>query len=185
MNIFILSRTTAPAVHYRTQAVYHCDKHVVKMIAESTQMLATAVQKFSAFFDDHDGNSLPLPCKPLTGGFTKHPCTAWTCASIVNTNYLCRLALALCDEHQHRYPLSADHQYWPFLRQLGKELDMLGFHINHPLPTHFAVAVKDPALRSTATPHQEAVDIYRRYYQDDKAPFATWKHRNVPEWFVA
>lgn len=179
MNIFILSRSVSPPLHFRTNAKYHCDKHVVKMIAESVQMLATAYH-----------HSLPLaseldapPCKPLSGGFLKHPCVQWTLAHHNNINYLCRLALALCDEHQYRYPLNPEHTYFPWLRQLAKHLDSLGFHANSSLPTHFAVAIKDPAKRSTSCLHQDAVSIYRNYYVDDKAAFATWKNRESPEWW--
>lgn len=185
MNIFILSRTTSPQAHYRTNAKYHCNKHVVKMIAESTQMLVSACYYGHPLLQNMHDRTVQFPCKPLSAGMLKHPCTVWTCFNLTHTNYLCRLALALVDEHQYRYPLSPEHVYAHWLRILAMELWELGYNANSPLPKQFAVAVKDPALRSTSTPHQDAVDIYRRYYHDDKAAFASWKNRELPPWWLA
>ena len=61
-------------------------------------------------------------------------------------------------------------------------------HEEHPdpweVPTHFAVAIRDrPDLRSTRMHRDYAVIHYRNYYVRDKARFATWKRRNVPQWF--
>ena len=185
MNIFVLSRSMSPLVHHRNNAAYHCNKHVVKMIAESTQMLVTALHgaNFPAL-----GTYIPdvltqFPCKPLSPSMAKHPCTQWTAKNIIHFNYLCRLANVLCTEHQHRYPLSPEHCYTPWLRELGRHLDSIGIHANTELPTHFTVAVKNETLRSTSTPHQDAVDIYRQYYIDDKAAFAAWKNRTAPAWW--
>jgi len=186
MNIFILSEEREPLVHYAQQAQYHIDKHVVKMIAESTQMLVTSL------VTTYNAGKLAaapkiannMPCKPLSASMTKHPCTQWTCASIINTNYLACLALQLCHEHQYRYPLSAEHAYMPWLSSLVAELTMLGFGPTAALPSQFAVAVKDANKRTIATDHANALDIYRDYYVRDKRSFATWKKRMKPMWFL-
>lgn len=188
MNIFILSDQLDPTSHYLEQAAFHVDKHVVKMIAESTQMLVTALHtskniRFSGgYVSDAVAN---MPCKPLAAGMTKHPCTAWTCADIKHVNYVCQLAIALCNEHQYRYPLSPEHAYAPWLRALA---DLLatdhGLSAASSLPTAFAVAVKNVDLRSTHTPHWTACDIYRDYYVRDKVLFASWKRRAKPLWFI-
>lgn len=185
MNIFILSRSLAPHVHYRNQAKYHCNKHVVKMINESTQMLVTVLvqHNFPALSKDLPPALAQIPCRVLSASMTKHPCTQWVFKDIKHFNYLCRLALALCSEHQHRYPLSAEHEYLPWLQELAVFLNLHGIHSATELPTHFAVAVKSEILRSTSTPHQDAVDIYRQYYIDDKAAFAAWKNRTAPAWW--
>ena len=60
MNIFHLHKV--PEVC----AKYHCDKHVVKMILETAQMLSTAYQK-------HCGEDTNL-YKPA---YPKHPMTIW------------------------------------------------------------------------------------------------------------
>ena len=189
MNIFILSEEREPLVHYAQQAQYHIDRHVVKMIAESTQMLVTALYAKPSPLTTKSGY-LPasivdnLPCKPLSASMTKHPCTQWTCASIINVNYLACLALQLCHEHQYRYPLSAEHAYMPWLQALVTELTRLGFGREADLPKQFAIAVKNDNKRSIAADHLLALDTYRDYYVRDKRSFATWKKRMKPMWFL-
>lgn len=191
MNIFILSEEREPLVHYAQQAQYHIDKHVVKMIAESVQMLVTSLS-FHANYDRMIGKlaAAPqiannMPCKPLSASMTKHPCTQWTCASIENFNYLACLAWQLCHEHQYRYPLSAEHAYMPWLQALVSTLTV-DFNLGPTaaLPQQFAIAVKNDNKRSIAADHLLALDTYRDYYVRDKRSFATWKKRMKPMWFL-
>lgn len=184
MNIFILSEEREPLVHYHQQAHYHIDKHVVKMIAESVQMLVTvlAAQPRHVQFSMLPTSS--FPCKPLSASMTKHPCTVWTASRIEHTNYLACLALQLCNEHQYRYPLSPQHAYMAWLEALVDQLTRSGFGPNYALPAQFAVAVKDTDKRSSATDHVDALHIYRDYYARDKRGFATWKKRMKPMWFL-
>ena len=188
MNIFILSNALDPVTHYDEQAIYHCDKHIIKLIAESTQMLVTAL--YSGKLPTGMRNYIPdsmtaMPCKPLGASMQKHPCTLWTCESMTNFNYLAQLASMLCIEHQYRYPLSPTHAYRNWLYSvadwLGTDFDLWPYS---PLPTHFAVAIKDATKRSTHTPHHDAVKLYRSYYVADKISFATWKRRGTPVWFL-
>lgn len=187
MNIFILSEQTDPALHYRQNAEFHCDKHVIKMIAESTQMLVTVLHTVSI---PELGTYLPeylvanMPCKPLGPAMQKHPCTQWTAASIDNFNYLACLAQALCDEHQYRYPLSPSHAYSGWIHLLVSYLKAKGYGPTAAIPRSFAVAVKDARLRSIGTPHLDALHTYRNYYVRDKAQFATWRKRMKPVWFM-
>ena len=58
MNIFIINWD------HITCAEWHCDKHVVKMPLETTQMLSTVHRRYSS-----DGPYLPV--------HQKHPCTLW------------------------------------------------------------------------------------------------------------
>jgi len=186
MNIFILSEEREPLLHYKQQAMFHLDRHVVKMIAESTQMLVTSlVTTYNAgklAAAPQIANS--MPCKPLSASMTKHPCTQWACASIEHFNYLACLALQLCHEHRYRYPLSAEHAYMPWLQALVTELTRLGLGPEADLPTQFAIAVKNVNKRSIAADHLLALDTYRDYYVRDKRSFATWKKRMKPVWFI-
>jgi hypothetical protein len=191
VNIFILSDSTDPHDHFLKQASMHIDKHVVKMIAESTQMLVTSFFVANSPLITQSGY-MPasvvdrLPCKPLGSNMRKHPCTEWTCASKQHVNYLCQLAIALVNEHQYRYPLSPEHAYAPWLRNLATLLaDEFGLDAFSKLPETFAVAVKSVELRSVSTPHMQACDIYRDYYFADKILFASWKRRNTPLWWLA
>jgi len=71
-----------------------------------------------------------------------------------------------------------------WLKYLCEELDDLGYPVSNVLPEVFAVAVKDPVLRTTSAPHYEAVELYRNYYFRDKYEFATWKGRPEPIWWL-
>lgn len=187
MNIFILSDSRDPIQHFIESAKCHIDKHVVKMIAESTQMLVTALCTESFISQPSNlflrSNSIANhPCKPLSPSMRKHPCTLWTCADIQHFHYLVRLANELVYEHQERYPLSPTHAYGRWLAELSLLLYSQGPVFI--MPQNFAIAVKDFAARSTSTPHAEAVAIYREYYVTDKKRIASWKKRQMPDWFA-
>ena len=84
MNIFILDSNP------KTAATMLCDKHVVKMIVETAQMLCTASSKLG-----HD-----VPYKPT---HKKHPCTLWAGESRSNWNWLIDHGIEMCNEYTRRY----------------------------------------------------------------------------------
>ena len=79
MNIFVLDNDIERC------AQYHCDKHVVKMILETAQILCTVAG---------DGY------KPT---HKNHPCTVWARHSVDNWLWLRELCYALGREYTHRY----------------------------------------------------------------------------------
>jgi len=79
MNIFVLSLSPHMA------AQFQCDKHVVKMLLESAQILSTV-----------SGG----PYKPT---HSKHPCVLWAGAARDNYHWLVEHALELCREYTFRY----------------------------------------------------------------------------------
>lgn len=79
MNIFVLSLCPIEA------AQMQCDKHVVKMIVESAQMLCTV--GYGTYKPTH----------------VNHPCTRWATRSEANFEWLMAHALTLCDEYTYRY----------------------------------------------------------------------------------
>jgi hypothetical protein len=83
MNIFFLS------FNPRIAAEHHCDKHVVKMILETAQLLYTAHEV--------------LPPGAYKKTHLNHPCAIWTRESKDNYKWLCQLGLALCKEYTFRY----------------------------------------------------------------------------------
>jgi len=84
MNIFALS--------YNVQecAIWHMDKHIVKMPLETAQMLCTVLNKLG----------ISTPYKPV---HAKHPCTLWTGINQSNFRWLSNLGLELCKEYSFRY----------------------------------------------------------------------------------
>ncbi len=193
MNIFLLSYERKAHKHFAEQAAFHCDKHVIKMIAESTQLIITgmlAVRDAGDYSDSlYDHYRLPslaadkLPCKPLSKSHAGHPCCRWASASINHIHYLVRLAISLCNEKKKRWPIKADHEYETWLHAINQDLFKLGFEDYDPIPDDFAVAGKSEELRSTAMPHHQAVAIYRAYYVSDKAAIATWRKVMTPIWY--
>ena len=86
MNIFHLD--TDP----KTCARYHCDKHVVKMIVETTQMLCTAYQRYNGL----DSNLYKM-------GFKNHPMTLWVGNSWKHYEWTIQLLYFLLCEYNKRY----------------------------------------------------------------------------------
>ena len=82
MNIFALDLNPEQA------AQWHVDKHVVKMLLESAQLLITA---------------FPPGTTPYKHTHVNHPCAKWARASLANYAWLLEHARALCDEYTKRY----------------------------------------------------------------------------------
>jgi hypothetical protein len=152
MNIFVLNEDPELA------ARDHCDKHVVKMILESGQMLCAAHQPGTA---------------PWKRTHYNHPCTVWVRASKANYEWLCRLGLELCAEYTRRYGKrhkSEDVIMW-CTENIPNNLPDVGL-------TPFAVAIKNPLYVK-----ESAVESYRAYYLGDKIRFARWRHCDPPSWW--
>ena len=180
MNIFILDENP------ETAAEMQCDKHVVKMIIESAQMLSTAHryldgQEFISIsknnrkikrwchWTDYQKSNIRL----YKSVMINHPCTLWTYASKANYAWHAEHAMTLCDEYTYRYGkvhasqkiIEWCHAYSPMNIPDG------------PL-TPFAQAMPDEYK------HESAVEAYHAYYRGEKARFAKWTKRNIPEWFL-
>ena len=92
MNIFHLHKVP------KVCAEYHCDKHVVKMILETAQMLSTAYQRHCGL-DEY----LYKPAYP------KHPMTIWVGDSIENYKYALMLGTELGKQYTKRYKKYTSH----------------------------------------------------------------------------
>ena len=153
MNIFFISTDAAEA------ARMHGDRHVIKMILESTQMLITCHRVLE------DDDSWILKFKSDLGGkepykmtHKNHPCTVWARTSRANYAWLCALALALCDEKMARWPDKKPHACRPVLEWLAA---------NPPPAMVPTTEMTEPA---TAMPDEfkvpnDPVASYRRYYR--------------------
>ncbi len=89
MNIFVLD--TDP----HTAAIQQLDKHVVKMILESAQMLCTAHHACPS--------DAERPEKFYKQAHLNHPSTIWVRTTTGNYEWMILHALALCEEYTHRY----------------------------------------------------------------------------------
>ena len=82
MNIFVVD--TDPEV----AACQLCDKHVVKMVLETAQMLCTVAHQNG--FDK----------APYKVAHPKHPCTLWSYETTDNMEWLCSHALEMGQERR-------------------------------------------------------------------------------------
>jgi hypothetical protein len=159
MNIFILDKNIT------LSAQYHCDKHVVKMITESCQILCTV------YLANTNYKSYPdFLYKPT---HTKHPCVLWAGANISNFCYLVELAEALYNEYQYRYNRPEKHQRNKnIIDYFKKVLPPLILEKQTP----FAQAMPDKYK------HDNPVVAYRAYYNGEKHHLFKWTKRNIPIW---
>jgi len=182
MNIFVLDQDPIVA------AQQQCDKHVVKMILESAQMLSTAHRVLDGV----------LTKKPSKSGKTivkyyeledyetelvyykachiNHPCSIWCRETEANYRWLWDHMKALCHEYTYRYGKmhKSENVLWP-LRSPPTNIKSGGL-------TPFALAMKaNPECIFPENP----VKSYRMYYQTKQSRFKmNWKNREIPEWFV-
>lgn len=153
MNIFVLDLD--PVVC----AAYHNDRHVVKMITESAQMLSTACRT--------TGLDVGYQITHLN-----HPCSLWVRESQENWIWLWRLAKFLNIQWKERFNHSdRDH----------KSFDIIFSLPIPPLPrnglTPFAQAMPEQYR------NDDPVQAYRSYYMGEKRHIAQWKN-GIPEWWV-
>ena len=155
MNVFILDEDPIQAA--RDQ----CNKHVVKMILESAQLLVTAFPKGTTVYKHTHFN---------------HPCGKWMRQSLSNYGWLLSHAIELCAEYTRRYDRA--HKTEDVILSLDvPDLPDVGL-------TPFARAIKEPWKSQSA--HMSIVDAYRHYYINDKARFARWAPRtSAPAWWPA
>jgi hypothetical protein len=155
MNIFLLDTDT------RKCAQYHCDKHVVKMILETAQLLCGVHHMTDQVTDQ----------VPYKLSHKNHPCAIWSRESLSNYLYLCDLGLELCKEYTYRYG------------KRHKSQDVIEWCITNK-PNICDKEFTEPAR---AMPNEYKVDSvvesYRNYYIGEKSKIAVWKNRDIPEWF--
>ena len=152
MNIFVLDEKVEKC------AEYHSDKHVIKMILESAQMLSAVVRL----------NGYDVGYK-LT--HKNHPCTKWARESLSNYNWLKELTKLLNYEYRYRYEKDINHKSYDVVMTLPTpKIPDIGL-------TPFAQAMPDQYK------NKNAVKAYRDYYINEKSKFLTWTNRKTPIWY--
>ena len=184
MNIFVLSRDA------REAALFHCNKHVIKMILESAQMLCAAhwihllkkegkslkdfarVKDAQSWLYENTDVSLHPPWK-LT--HSRHPCTLWTCENISNYMWHSRLGENLLKEYTRRYG-----------KRHKSEIVHEWLNENSPVDIKNKALTKWPlCMPDECKVSKDAVTSYRNYYKKYKNNIAVWEPRaHTPKWFV-
>ena len=159
MNIFFLDENPT------LSAQYHVDKHVVKMILETAQLLCS-VHHVTDQVNDQVNDQVPYKLS-----HKNHPCAVWARQSLSNYLYLCELGLELGKEYTHRYGKkhkSIEVVLWCILNR--PNIPDIGF-------TQPAMAMPDEFKVDSV------VESYRNYYMGAKINLASWKNREKPFWF--
>lgn len=158
MNIFFIYLEPEEA------APHHGDKHVIKMILESVQMLGTTWHllrpddaRWIQDFENHVGRS------PYRKAFQNHPCSIWTRTCHGNYQWLCRLASELCREKKRRWPEGPGHACEPMI-QWFLEHSPFSEDDRSVLLTPPAKAMPFPDTKGPGVSIADSLDAYRKYY---------------------
>ena len=150
MNIFYLHHDP------KLCAQYHVDKHVVKMILETAQLLST-----THWLSDSEG--------PYRVTHKNHPSAIWTRSNKSNYTWLCQLGIELCKEYTYRYGK---------IHKTQKHLEWMSLNIPNLPDGEFT----PPSL---AMPDvfkcNDNIESYRQYYRLGKKHLHNWKMREKPQ----
>lgn len=165
MNIFFLDRNPAKA------AAYHCDKHTVKMIVESAQLLSTAHRVLDG--DDKGTLSDERDAVLYRATHKNHPSAIWVRESVDHYRWVHDLLYYLIWEYKTRYGLDKQH----------KCQNLQPFLLNAPHNIKISPWVDPPQCMPDDVKHPITVYAYRLYYAKYKSTFAKWAHSDQPEWW--
>jgi hypothetical protein len=167
MNIFYLSKKTSRC------ARWHCDKHVVKMILETAQLLYTAhwvldvKPDFSSAPSRMSGEAGYMPIRNVN-----HPSAKWARSGLMQYTWLCNLGVALSAEFRHRFSgrghSCEEHIFWLYA---------------HPPATIPMIPWTQPPQAMPVELHRkDSVAAYRDYYRKNKGHLMTFTKRSRPHW---
>lgn len=154
MNVFVLD------MDLRKCAEYHTDKHVVKMITETAQLLS------SAYYSTNEEEFAPYKLSHFN-----HPWAIWARASLENWMWLANFGLHLYDEYRYRYQ-----------KEHHRAGDLLCYMINFPPNLQSSSITPKPLCMPADCKTSNVVESYRNYYNKYKTHIFKWTGRSMPEW---
>lgn len=154
MNVFVLD------TDLRKCAEYHTDKHVVKMITETAQLLS------SAYYSTHEENLAPYQLSHYN-----HPWAKWARNNLTNWMWLSLLGNELYVEYKYRY---GDKHH------LGG--DMIYYMRKFPPSLAPGRLTEMPLCMPDECKLDTTVESYRNYYNMCKYHLFRWRGRAVPHW---
>lgn len=162
MNIFFLDNDPKLA------AQYQCDKHVVKMILESAQLLSTAYRVLDGkdLVLDGDKNNILYKATHIN-----HPCAIWCRKTWGNYHWLSKHLEHLLNEYTFRY--GKIHK----CKSVYKELVMAPRCIDQEGKSKPPLCMPDEFKIS-----DHPVISYREYYKIGKLHLHKWTKREKPQW---
>jgi hypothetical protein len=176
VNIFYIDKDPVQAAQWMV------DKHVVKMILESAQLLSTAHRLLDGrevegksktgrkarrwVLDDHRDPII------YQATHINHPSAVWCRQSVENYNWLVDHFFALMSEYTHRY--GRKHKCFGDLSyMLASPPKNLEEWFWTPMPS----AMADEYIVS-----DDSLTNYRNYYRLGKVRMHKWTNRQPPEW---
>ena len=159
MNIFVLDNDP------KLCAQQHLDKHVVKMILESAQMVCTT-------HHIHPNKDIKYEI-PYRKSFVNHPCTKWVRSSISNYEWLTNLTKELNNEYRYRYSKKINHKSFDVIKNL-------------PLPDLPDIGLPSwaRAMPDECKIEGDVIKSYRNYYQLRKQKIMKYTKRKIPSWIT-
>ncbi len=152
MNIFVLDKDIKKCAEYMV------DKHIVKMITETSQILSLVYY--------YTGQPEKAIYRKI---HMNHPCSIWARQSLSNWLWLKKLGLAMYEEYKYRYG-NRQHKAGEAIKKFDEPLLPKGILTNTPLCM--------PDKYKT----DDVVQSYRAYYNGEKRHIFKWTGRKVPYW---
>lgn len=135
-----------------------CDKHVVKMVLETAQIVCTVLRQCGVELQYHSTHK-------------NHPCTIWAAQTRANFEWLISHGLALGCEYTHRY--NKQHKSVAVIEQALEHTPVI---VSGP-ETEQPMCMPDEFRTSNV------VDAYRSYYKHKQSIISMkWTARNRPAW---
>jgi hypothetical protein len=177
-------------------AQYHNDRHLIKMILETAQLLSTAhrvLDGVETVEQKYVDGSLPARWRNVkrwklsdnrenllySATHINHPSAVWVRQSVANYMWLSNLLVELCKEYTYRY---------------GKvhkcERDGLVKLLHDCVPDNISLTKftePTPAMPDEVKVTGDSMKSYRNYYISNKQHLASWQgkinSRKIPTWF--
>jgi hypothetical protein len=160
VNIFYLDECPVKS------AQAQCDKHVVKMILETAQLLSTAHRLL-------DGDEYADEAGLYKATHKNHPSAVWVRECVANYHWTHLHLTALCAEYTRRY--NKTHKTQRLLAPLAVAPSAIS-------PNEALTDV--PQCMPDDYKCSDSVAAYRSYYQQDKLsqPWAKYAYTEAPAW---
>jgi hypothetical protein len=150
-------------------ATYQHDKHVIKMVVETAQLLSTALRVLCG----PDATSMLY-----RSTHRHHPCALWTASSRDNMLWLLHHGHALLDEYTYRY--NKVHKTSTVMQAVTSLIDDV------PVSAWTGKLTSPPQCMPDVHRTMNVVDAYRDYYFTCKLTpgnkSAMWTRRGTPFW---
>lgn len=159
MNIFILDSDIQKNVQYLP------DKHIIKMILESTQILS------SSYYNLNIEKEISFPIYKKT--HLKHPCCQWVLESKENFLWLQFYVFLLNEEYKYRFNHFHNHKSFEICKN---------FIVPNTLPNKNLTPFKK--VVPLEFQKLETIKAYREYFKVYKNHIKKYSKRDFPEWWT-